>query len=185
MTCPPSDLTLYQDDIALAIERVYPRYRQFVERQDLIQELYLWIAGHADTADTLRRQSRYYLLRRLRTVADRYGRKQKAISAGYHPDDEWFYTLPEIERLLPDAFNPHATPPQKPVDETTGAGGGVVDLADWSAGVVDVRRALKQIKYPHYAVLKAYVAGNKVNPDELRRGFVALQRRLGGTKPRG
>lgn len=185
MTSVTNDHILtYLDDVTKAVDPVYPRYRKWVERDDLIQEALCWIVAREDKARDLKKKSPWYLQRRLRTVADRYGRRQKAIMSGYEPADEYFYSLPELLRMLPEALDSTATPPKPQLQQGTAATG-TVDMAEWATRVADLRRALQAVAYPHFRVLNVYNTGTPVNPDDVRKALVAVQRKLGGRKPRG
>src|SRR6476469_7621491 len=101
-----------------ATATAYKRYRRFVARNDLMQEQWIWLCTNPPRATALLEKSETFLYIRLRTVAERYARKEKATKCGYKPEDEIFYTEDTIIELLPDALDPQASAPQLGPDET-------------------------------------------------------------------
>lgn len=92
-------------------------------------------------------------------------RKTKAEAAGYHTDDEFYYSLYLIERLLPYALDPYATPPPTLADELSinrKHAGKAEGYGGWEAGIADIRKAIK--------------ATGGIDP-------VAIQTFLGGANP--
>jgi RNA polymerase sigma factor (sigma-70 family) len=88
---------------------VYRRYRNYVEREDLIQECYLWATSrNASLVEQLNEEN---LLRRtanerriawqMKRHAERYARKEKANKSGYKIADEAFYDTATLAQLLP------------------------------------------------------------------------------------
>lgn len=168
--------------VKAAANTIYRRYRKWVTCPDLEQELWLWIMSDPTRARTLLDASETFLLIRLRTVAERYARREKAEQSGYRPADEVFYSLRRIEELLDAAFDTEATTPTSNDDPAPGDGGDV--FGEWEAGVVDVRRALDRISSPLYATLRArHLLGRVVDPEDYRSALRALQGVLGGPRP--
>lgn len=157
--------------------QVWPRWRRWVEWDDVNQHLWVWMMTHGPTMETLEPE---YVLRRMRTAAERYCRREKAQRCGYDPVDEYFYTWNRLLKILPDAFDPEATPPVETfrADELYG---------EWVTEVSDVRAALRKKTFPlrHYGVLREFTEGRrKENDQEVRDALWALQRQLGGTRPK-
>jgi RNA polymerase sigma factor (sigma-70 family) len=85
------------------------RFKGWVEKADLKQELYLWALGrqtqYLDQLNEENKEKREHNERRIafqmRRIAEKYARKEKARKAGYHPSDEIFYDTAIIARLMP------------------------------------------------------------------------------------
>jgi RNA polymerase sigma factor (sigma-70 family) len=85
------------------------RFKGWVERDDLKQELYLWALGrqsqYLDQLNEENKDKREYSVSRIafqmRRIAEKYARREKARKAGYHTSDEIFYDTATIARLMP------------------------------------------------------------------------------------
>jgi RNA polymerase sigma factor (sigma-70 family) len=85
------------------------RFKGWVERDDLKQELYLWALGrqsqYLDQLNEENKDKREYSVSRIafqmRRIAEKYARREKARKAGYHPSDEAFYDTATIAQLMP------------------------------------------------------------------------------------
>lgn len=169
--------------IRQAAGTIWRRYRRWVEREDVEMELWAWVYGHPDKTNDLA-EHESWLLRRLRTVAERFARKEKAQRSGYHPDDEVWYSQWHVVELLPDALNPAATPPQSPMDELAVTGGGGGKYSDWEASMADLRGALAKMCSTDVAALRRLVADRgTINEPATRAALWTLQRLLGGPHP--
>lgn len=88
---------------------IYRRYRQWVEREDVIQECYAWAMSRADhysellnEENTLQRTiNEKRIAWQMRRHAERYARKEKAKKSGYQIGDESFYDTVILGQLLP------------------------------------------------------------------------------------
>lgn len=88
---------------------VYRKYRQWVEREDIIQECYAWAMGRADHyAELLNEENAIQrtinekrISWQMRRHAERYSRKEKARKSGYQIGDETFYNTVILGQLLP------------------------------------------------------------------------------------
>jgi len=85
------------------------RFKGWVERDDIKQELYLWALGrqsqYLDQLNEENKEKREYSVSRIayqmRRIAEKYARREKARKAGYHTTDEAFYDTATIARLMP------------------------------------------------------------------------------------
>lgn len=178
-----------------AVQPIHRRYRRYVSRDDLMQELWLYVHEHPDAVARLLTSGRGFLVRRLRTAAERYARKEKAAGAGYSPEDEAFYSLRALRELMPDALDSGAVPSQQvqEVRVATSKGG----YGDYEAGLVDVRRAVAQLPDDERHLLKMHYRYG-YSPDRLgtyysistdavyarlARVMRRVQRHLGGPNP--
>lgn len=136
--------------VSVCANEVHRRFREYVERDDLVQEGHLWVAEHAGTVNAYLndedvKRARYRLRRDVMTAMERYARTDKASSLGYSPEDEQFYSEAAIAKLIemavlgiterksePDTNG--GAQPQKSVDNGDGK--------DVHILVMDVRTAL-------------------------------------------
>ena len=85
------------------------RFKGWVERDDVKQELYLWVLGrqsqYLDQLNEENKEKREYSVSRLafqmRRIAEKYARREKARKAGYQTTDEAFYDTATIAQLMP------------------------------------------------------------------------------------
>ena len=85
------------------------RFKGWVERDDVKQELYLWVLGrqsqYLDQLNEENKEKREYNVSRLafqmRRIAEKYARREKARKAGYQTTDEAFYDTATIAQLMP------------------------------------------------------------------------------------
>lgn len=153
------------------------RWQRWVGADDLRQELWLWVCSHPDMALALAEKG--WLTRRLRTVGERYARRQKAAKLGYSPQDEVFYSVSRIRRMLPEALDPEATPPVETYRENGLYG-------EWVTALADVRRALQLVKEQHRRALLAWYRGERGDEaEDVVAALFAVQHQLGGSRPRG
>ena len=88
---------------------IYRRYRQWVEREDVIQECYAWAMNRAshyaellNEENTIQRViNEKRIAWQMRRHAERYARKEKAKKSGYQIGDESFYDTVLLGQLLP------------------------------------------------------------------------------------
>lgn len=94
---------------------IYRRYRQWTEKQDIIQECYSWAMSRADhfnnllnETDTVQQTINVKRIAwQMRRHAERYARKEKANKSGYQVIDESFYDTVTIAQLLPFVIKAH------------------------------------------------------------------------------
>lgn len=97
------------DIVPSVANTVFKRYKQFVERDDLKQELLKWALTRADyineqlgEPDTeKRRHNEGRVGYQMQRVAERYARKEKAARSGYQLGDEAYYETATLAQLLP------------------------------------------------------------------------------------
>lgn len=195
MTRTSLDLAEVEACINEAVLPVARQYRRHVSRDDLAQECWMWVYERQSTVAGMLVDKRPALRLRLRRVAERLARREKAAQSGYGPDDEVFYSLQALRTILPDALDPTATPSQQAQEvrvasSRDGYGG-------WEAGVADVRGAVARLSAEDVTLLMLHYRVG-LSPDELgaRYGITTdavysrlgrtlrrLQRHLGGVSP--
>ena len=88
---------------------IYRRFRQWVEKDDVVQECYAWAMARAEHYAVLlneenalqRTINEKRIAWQMRRHAERYARKEKAKKAGYLIGDESFYDTVLLGQLLP------------------------------------------------------------------------------------
>lgn len=174
---PKSDpLVEYRAGVKAAAGTAAARYRRWVSREDVEQELWTYLFDHDSDCHGLTPAK---LGSRLRGAADRYCRKEKAARCGYDTVDEYFYSVDQLERIVWDAFDAEATPPREPYRDDE-------KYSEWVAEVSDVRRAIRRRVFPlrHYTALREYVTEGRARDVGVNDALWALRRQLGGGKPR-
>lgn len=99
----------FADVAGVSASIVARRYRRYTTTQDLVQEAWVWAMEHPrKLAEFLKEEEAGEQVRRLRNALcshlDKIGRREKAHTLGYEPDDEFFYTLPALRDLLPEVY---------------------------------------------------------------------------------
>lgn len=88
---------------------IYRRYKNYVERDDVYQECVAWALTRTQDINEMlnvedlevRRHNERKIAWRMRRVAERYARKEKALKSGYQTSDEVYYQSAVLGRLLP------------------------------------------------------------------------------------
>lgn len=88
---------------------IFRRYKSWVEKDDVEQELYYWASTRTDYINDQFSETDVNKLKhneqrvawQMRRVAERYARKEKAIKSGYQIGDEAYYENATLAQLLP------------------------------------------------------------------------------------
>jgi RNA polymerase sigma factor (sigma-70 family) len=88
---------------------IHRRYKAYVEKDDVKQELVAWAMTRAEDhivdlmepVEERRRHNEQRIAWQMRRVAERYARKEKAAKSGYRTGDEAFYDTAMIAQVLP------------------------------------------------------------------------------------
>jgi DNA-directed RNA polymerase specialized sigma24 family protein len=88
---------------------IHRRYKAYVEKDDIKQELMAWSMTRAEdhTVDLMepiedrRKHNEQRIAWQMRRVAERYARKEKAAKSGYQTNDEAYYESATLGQLLP------------------------------------------------------------------------------------
>jgi DNA-directed RNA polymerase specialized sigma24 family protein len=131
--------------IASAANEVARRFRGFVERDDLMQEGWLWTVLHpyrlkTYVDDEQFKRAEYRLRVDLTSAMDRYARQQKAQALGYDLQDEYAYGVAQVTGLLDYALRGVLV---KPVDATEAASAKTdpAEGGNFTTMVLDVKQA--------------------------------------------
>lgn len=183
-------------DIATAAYTIYRRYKKWITFPELLGVVSQWVTDHPQVVIESRRR----ITAILRDVAELRARKVKADKLGYKTDDEYFYSLRTIIRMLPYALDPGATPPSGVEEESSEINrhhSGREGYGGWETALADIRRALSTLPRRQQAILTvAYLGGvttrwlanrlgltTEATLRELKSILRTLQRRLGGKRP--
>ena len=88
---------------------IHRKYRQWVEKGDLLQEGWAFVLSRADQfnellsdeSDIQRKWNEKRIAWQIRRTLERYARKEKAAKSGYQINDETYYDTVTIAQLLP------------------------------------------------------------------------------------
>ena len=88
---------------------IHNKFKNWVEKEDLKQECYLWAISRRDQFNQLldepnptkREQNERRIAWQMRRMAERFARKEKAKRSGYKTSDEVFYDTSIIAQLVP------------------------------------------------------------------------------------
>jgi hypothetical protein len=172
------------DLIMQAAGKLYRRYARWVEADDIRQEMWTWVLGqHPKRIEAV---STWKLRYKLQDAGAAYCRREKAAKSGYSPDDEVFYSLRVLREMIP--FVTTDTPMvSRGVDDTkasTGRQAAAGESFGWETTIADLRVAFAALDEAQRETLRAYTAGEDQAPEDVTRALRAMQRRLGGRKPR-
>jgi DNA-directed RNA polymerase specialized sigma24 family protein len=186
--------------IATETKRQFP----MVEREDIVQELWLWIAGHQEKVEKWAGEGKNGE-RRLATSLRRRGRSyavhEKAAITGYDVGDNYWYSTGQLREILPMALDrevwadPGVAPETGKLSRTTAPSEGnnrLAMLCDVRSGLEAGSAVDKELLWTHFGLgldkdEHALVLGVTVETLEkrLQRAVQRLQKRLGGPKPDG
>lgn len=151
--------------VTSASKIVCSRYRGYVEYQDVQQELYLWLYENYHRAEKWReehgaRHAERTLVKALRNVGERYCRAEKAEQVGYHPEDEFFYSIPMVADLIQLYFTPGWMLPQGLEMAPVSGGKPASEGGNLVAMVADVGRAYEALPAPDKELLREVYGGD-------------------------
>jgi RNA polymerase sigma factor (sigma-70 family) len=136
-------------DLALAIESQASvcarKFSGFTERDDLIQEGWVWALNNKKKVDEYAAHENvgaaiFWLNRDLSRMMETYARREKAAASGYEPEDDLYFSDALINLVLPSVLKDDPTPPVQ-------AGERVANTSDpaeggtWLATYLDVKQA--------------------------------------------
>lgn len=188
-----------------AAKQIRSRFRDYVEYEDVAQELYIWYLKHtrkvAEWEDQYHPKSvQRLLVKSLRNAGEKYARREKAAKVGYEPEDEFFYSIPMIADMLQLYFDPHWREPKgMAYDQVKTSGGEASDGMNLVAMVADVGKAYEALSATDQELLRYVYAGDPraaitvlalewdITPNaadhRIRRVLGRIRAALGGPKP--
>jgi len=135
------------------ISNEYHKKYRMVEREDIVQELWMWFATHNrklnewESDETLKGKDRENLIARsLRNAAYDYCFKEKARVEGYSTEDVFFYKKEFIKLLLPAVISDDVNR----IAASLSLGGKTpkapAESNDWMAYSADIKNALSKLE---------------------------------------
>lgn len=157
---------------------VYRRFCQYVDREDLIQEGWLWIYEHRNAVDrytnleSVKSAAHYLNLEFVRAMT-LYARESKAATLGYDPDDEAYYGTRMLREILADALLDVDSPSAR--EETSGPSNtDPAERGTFSTMKLDVRSAWKSARInddDRSIIIDVLVLGRTVTEVAAERGI--------------
>ena len=151
-------------DVVATVAYAYWKRHQTIEREDIVQELWLWFSEHpnklADWESSNDDKKAIQLVAKsLRNAAHDYCVKEKARQNGYDTSDIFWYKKDFIKKLLPAALSNDYHRIIQTLGEGTSTGKSPSESGDWMAYASDIRssfekltREEQELVYNFYAV---------------------------------
>lgn len=132
--------------LARAAESVAYKYDDYMSFETLYEEAWLYRIRHvALVASFLDKEGGADvsgLEKVIRSYLESVARQEKALTCGYHTDDECWYSPKVVAELLPMVFDLEAALlPSAPTDDAPGRGGNPHGQGDFVTSLLDVREA--------------------------------------------
>jgi RNA polymerase sigma factor (sigma-70 family) len=191
------DIAANAAHIANYLRRSYP----MVEREDILQEIYLWVYSKPQKVEEYQdgtEHGRNKLLKSMRNAGIRFCQAEKAEILGYRPEDNYYYDLGLIRRCLELIWDPDAwSNPPSPEEQTRVKSRDVSEGNNYVTTLADVDSAVKTLTLgEQYLLRQHYYEGLSsaemaedrdltVSSIDSRLGRIVrkVQRRLGGERP--
>lgn len=155
-------------EAALSVES---KHQGYVDRDDLIQEGYLYLLEHQSLIDDLRdesKKSRNTMAKSLRWAMDRYGMSQRLKADGTRADDYFRYTAGMVEELLADALEGLAAMPSpSALDEATASSKPANESGDRMAMMADIQQAFDRMSENDQELLLELYYGGSIDYEVL------------------
>lgn len=183
--------------IANYLRRSFP----MVERDDILQEIYVWQFAHEEKIEEWLADGQHgenKLHKAMRHAGLSYCHKEKARVLGYETQDEYYYELGLIRDTLSRIWDDEAwTNPPQPVEQAKVKHKSPAEGNEYVATLCDVSRVVKHLAPPDQLVLKWYFNDGYSATEiadsldttriavesRIQRLVKRLQRLLGGERP--
>jgi RNA polymerase sigma factor (sigma-70 family) len=188
---------------AIYISNYLRRSFPMVDRDDILQEIHLWIAGHGDKIEDWLEQGKLgenKLARSMKHAALRYAQKQKAQYLGYETRDLYYYELGLIKNTLGLIWDEEAwsSPPQR-VEEAKVKHRAPSEGNNYAATLADISRAVTRLPTADQEMLRLVYRDKSsikevaeildltisATNSRLNRSVKKIQQLLGGEWPGG
>lgn len=194
------------EDYEYLVARVasdYSRKYKMVSRDDIKQELWVWFYEHPVKVKQWReidneKETVKLIARSLRNAAHDFCQREKAQSAGYGIDDNFYYQRAMVEMVLPSVMSGDMSP-SSGSDTNSGYTNTKApsEGGNWMVYLIDVQKAYEKIDEHHQRVLYLRYGENLLgkdlgailgcSPDAARKrvdkALRKLIQELGGFKP--
>lgn len=149
----------------------YNRKYKMVSRDDIKQELWLWFVEHPHkvkqwTEMEDKKETTKLFARSLRNAAHDYCQKEKAQSAGFNIEDNFYYQRDMVEVLLPSVITGDWT-----VSSSADLNSGIstskapAEGGNWMVYLIDIDNAFKKIPTHYQNVLNLRYGDNLLGND--------------------
>ena len=137
------------DNMVSAIAYEFSRKFHMCDTDDIRQELWVWFLEHPNKVKVWEelegKQSTKLVARSLRNAAKDYCQREKARSAGYKVDDNYYYDREVVEILLPAVLRKDLNAPAMTELGFTKAKKVASEGGNWFAMMADIERALVRL----------------------------------------
>ena len=141
--------TEHYEGMVGSIAYEFSRKFHMCDADDIRQELWIWFLEHPNKVKTWEaldgKQSVKLVARSLRNAAKDYCQREKARSAGYKVDDNYYYDREVVEILLPAVLRKDLNAPAMTELGFTKAKKVASEGGNWFAMMADIERALARL----------------------------------------
>jgi hypothetical protein len=177
---PISDLVV--EAYGKMVERIAAQYanrfRQYVVREDVVQQLWLWFVEHpkktVEWSKMDLKDGDSLFARSLHNAALEYCLKEKAHATGYEYEDQFFYTKGMVKSLLPAVLSGDPKRVQALSAEIK-SHKSPNESGDWMAYAADVKKAFEQLSDEEQELVQMFYANDSTGED--------LHNKLGKDRP--
>ena len=190
------------DNMVSAIAYEFSRKFHMCDTDDIRQELWVWFLEHPNKVKVWEelegKQSVKLVARSLRNAAKDYCQREKARSAGYKVDDNYYYDREVVEILLPAVLRKDLNAPAMTELGFTKAKKVASEGGNWFAMMADIERALARLTQEQLTIIylrfgdgcdnvtlaKELAITEDASRMRVNRAVNNLLNFLGGTRPR-
>lgn len=168
------------DLVSIASSAVHRRFAGYVDRDDLIQELRVYVLQRPKLEEALdaaypegKEETKWVarkIMARFRRHIEKYSRREKASKLGYQVGDEFFYDTALVARLLPVAFqfDRHGATLVEKIDDGQPRGKQVPsEGGNLLAQTIDIRAALELLDKEEQLLLEARYGADPMTLEEM------------------
>ena len=177
------------------------RSYRMVEREDILQEIWLWVYSHGAKVEEYQdgtELGRNKLLKSMRMAGIKFCQAEKARILGYRPEDNYFYELGLIRDSLTRIWDEEAwTSPPQPVEQAKVKHKAVSEGDNYVTTLADVSRTVALLSLEEQRLLRRHYHEGATSAElgkdlgvspgavDARMGRLVrkVQRFLGGERP--
>jgi RNA polymerase sigma factor (sigma-70 family) len=145
------------DNMVSAIAYEFSRKFHMCDTDDIRQELWVWFLEHPNKVKVWEeldgKQSVKLVARSLRNAAKDYCQREKARSAGYKVDDNYYYDREVVELLLPAVLRKDLSAPAMTELGFNKAKKVASEGGNWFAMMADIERALVRLTQEQLTII--------------------------------
>ena len=145
------------DNMVSAIAYEFSRKFHMCDADDIRQELWVWFLEHPNKVRLWEeldvKQSTKLVARSLRNAAKDYCQREKARSAGYKVDDNYYYDREVVELLLPAVLRKDLNAPAMAELGFTKAKKVASEGGNWFAMMADIERSLERLTQEQLSII--------------------------------